>query len=118
MNLFDVLGDLAKRVSYEDNAIALRSILAGGLCYLPQRLVKYRVHANNVFVKHRQRVVDMESLVRQEDRLRRGFRNRETMYAGFLKDLARSRELNLITPAIYEAASAEAERGRRRFKVM
>ena len=97
--LFRLFGPLPPEVIHEDNVLAFRSILGGGLLSIGKPLVKYRLHGNNVYVRNRKRGMDLQSLRRQEDHVRRNFRNRETMYAAFLRDLDKARAQNLIESA-------------------
>ncbi len=113
--LFRVFGPLPEEVIHEDNVLAFRSILAGGLLSINKPLVKYRLHGNNVYVRSRKRGVDLKSLQRQEDHVRRNFRNRETMYGAFLRDLEVARSQNLIPAQPAELVGAEATRLRMRY---
>ena len=115
--LYQIFGGLPEEVIHEDNVLAFRSILGGGLLSLSKPLVKYRVHSNNVYVRSRNRAVDLKSLQRQEEHVRRNFRNRETMYGAFLKDLEKARSLKLIGDQSAEAVGAEATRLRTRFSL-
>ncbi len=113
--LFTDFGNLPENVIHEDNALAFRSVLAGQVLYVNQALVKYRVHANNVYTRTLEGGRDLRSLERQEERVRRDFRNRETMYDGFLLDLEKARLRGLIGAA--EAAKVAQEVKRRRHRV-
>ncbi len=113
--LFQVFGPLPDEVIHEDNALAFRSIIAGGLLSISKPLVKYRLHGNNVYVRSRGRGVDLKSLKRQEDHVRRNFRNRETMYKGFLLDLEKAKALNLVDDQTAETVGAETARLRMRY---
>jgi glycosyltransferase involved in cell wall biosynthesis len=113
--LFDTFGPLLESIIHEDNALALRSILVGKLVPLKAPLVRYRLHGNNVFVTSRARRVNLKSLARQEDHLRRNFRNRETMYKGFLLDLEIARQQGLIPKDTLKLCVSEATRRRDRF---
>ncbi len=115
--LFQTFGGLPEEVIHEDNVLAFRSILGGGLLSLGKPLVKYRLHGSNVYVRSRKRGADLKSLQRQEDHVRRNFRNREVMYAAFLRDLEKARAQNLIDAQSAEAVSAEASRLRQRYSL-
>ena len=117
-HLYNVFGGLPEDIIHEDDVLAFRSILAGRLVYINEPLVKYRLHGSNVYVRNMKRGVDLKSLEQQEDRLRRDFRNRETMHKTFLLDLEKARSQGLIGNADYEKTVEEAVRMRRRFSLM
>lgn len=48
-SLFRTFGPLSEKVFYEDKTIALRSLLAGEFAYVPKKLVRYRMHASNLY---------------------------------------------------------------------
>jgi glycosyltransferase involved in cell wall biosynthesis len=106
--LFKVFGTLPEEVIHEDNSLAFRSVLAGQVLYINQPLVKYRVHGGNVFIRTRGRSADLKSLERQEERVHRDFRNRETMYKSFMLDLQKARALGLVADAEFERTAGEA----------
>jgi len=85
--LFAKFGDLPEEVIHEDNAIGFRSFMTGQVVIIDERLVKYRVHGTNVFINADSAPRDLQQLRREDERLRRGFVNREIMYRGFLHDL-------------------------------
>jgi glycosyltransferase involved in cell wall biosynthesis len=116
--LFRVFGNLPEDVIHEDNAIGFRSILAGQLVFINEPLVKYRIHENNVFIGRRRAGATLKSLEQQEDRVRRGFHNRETMYRGFQSDLKTARDRLLIGATEYEQVSKEAARMQGQFSLM
>jgi cellulose synthase/poly-beta-1,6-N-acetylglucosamine synthase-like glycosyltransferase len=105
-------GRLRDEIIHEDNALAFRSVLAGQLLYINRPLVKYRVHGENIYLRARAQASDLKTLTRQEERLRRDFRNRETMYGAFLEDLEIARAQGLI--GAEEAGRVAQEAGRRR----
>lgn len=116
--LFKVFGELPAEVIHEDNVLAFRSILAGRLVYINEVLVKYRVHADNVYIRTQQRGTDLQGMERQEERVRRNFRNRETMHEAFLLDLEKARLQALIGAAEAGQVAQEASRGCQRFRLM
>jgi glycosyltransferase involved in cell wall biosynthesis len=116
--LFSVFGELPAHIIHEDNVLAFRSVLAGGLLYINEALVKYRVHSDNVYIRSRARGTDLRTLQRQEDRVRRDLRNRETMYEAFELDLERARGQGFIGAAQAEEVEEEAKRRRRRACLM
>jgi len=46
--VFDVFGPLMNTVVFEDNAISFRSFLLGSIHYIPDKLVRYRLHSNSL----------------------------------------------------------------------
>ena len=46
--LFNVFGPLNTDVSFEDKVIGFRSLLHGSFAYVPRKLVRYRMHDNNL----------------------------------------------------------------------
>lgn len=46
--LFDVFGDVIAGDHGEDNCFWFRGLLLGYVCYLPDKMVKWRAHANNL----------------------------------------------------------------------
>jgi len=116
--LYKIFGNLPEEVIHEDNSLAFRSVLAGQVLYVNQPLVKYRVHGGNVFIRTRDRSADLKSLERQEERVRRDFRNRETMYRTFLLDLQKAKALGLVGDAEFERTAGEATRRQARFSLM
>jgi hypothetical protein len=114
--LYGLFGNLPEDVMYEDKVLAFRSVLAGRLLYVNERLVKYRIHGDNLF-KYRKRAedgTDLKRLERQETQLQRDFRNSEIMYHAFLTDLQTARNCKLIDDSDFERIAPEAERRRRR----
>lgn len=116
--LYELFGKLPDEVIHEDNSLGFRSILAGRIIYVNQPLVKYRVHGANVFIRTRKRYADLQSLKQQEDRVRRDFRNRETMYRSFVLDLQKAKTLGLLGASEFDRATAEAERRQQKFALM
>jgi glycosyltransferase involved in cell wall biosynthesis len=116
--LFTIFGGLPEQVIHEDNVLAFRSILGGRLVYINAPLVKYRLHGSNVFIKSRGRGMNLKSLELQEARVRRDFRNRETMYEAFLLDLEKAKSQALIKAVDFERVFKEADQRRRHLSLM
>ena len=112
--LFETFGDVPDALVHEDDVLALRSMLAGAICYVDRPLLKYRVHSHNVYVRGRQRIYRMDQLAREEASVCRFFFNRRTMYDTFTKDLKTAWECDLIEKPEFEQALTEAERLSRR----
>lgn len=114
-HIMDRFGPMPAEIIHEDNIITLRSILAGRVVRINQPLIKYRVHSNNAFIRRKSGRLDLKVLTHEEDSVRRGFRNRETMYGAFVTDLETAHRQQLIGQAEYEPAAALATRLRRQF---
>jgi glycosyltransferase involved in cell wall biosynthesis len=117
-NLFKVFGNLPDEVIHEDNALAFRSLLSGQILFINQSLVKYRIHQDNVFIQTQRRFADLKSLQRQEERMLRNFRNRETMYRTFRLDLEKARSLGLVEDLEFDRTFKEAAHRQERLSLM
>jgi hypothetical protein len=51
--VFDRFGPLSSDVWYEDTVVGLRACLLGGMAYVPEPLLDYRVHGANAFTRAR-----------------------------------------------------------------
>jgi glycosyltransferase involved in cell wall biosynthesis len=116
--LYTTFGDLPDEVIHEDNSVGFRSAVAGQFLFINVPLVKYRVHGTNIYIAARKRSTDLKHLQREEDRVRGGFRNRETMYRTFLLDLEKARQQQLISKEDFEECSKEASRMRAHVALM
>jgi glycosyltransferase involved in cell wall biosynthesis len=116
--LFRVFGNLPEDVIHEDNAIGFRSVLAGKLLFINEPLVKYRIHGSNVYIGDRKHSNDPRNFYRQEERVRRAFRYRETMYRTFLSDLKTAREARLVEEQEYDQMCRAATRLQGRYAEM
>jgi glycosyltransferase involved in cell wall biosynthesis len=116
--LFDVFGKLPDEVIHEDNAIGFRSVLAGELLFINEPLVKYRIHGNNVYIRTQKHRVDLNTLQKQEDRVRRAYTYRQIMYRTFQSDLKKARERALVGHTEFEQMSKEAARLEERVSLM
>lgn len=97
-SLFTTFGNLRDDLIHEDNVLVFRTLLAGRLFHVNRELVHYRIHGSNIFLRHHGARVDVEGLRKQEERLRRDFRNREVMYRSFSDDIETAGRLRLIDP--------------------
>ncbi|MFO1478381.1 MAG: glycosyltransferase [Verrucomicrobiota bacterium] len=112
-------GDVPDEIIHEDNTLVFRSILKGQVVYVNEVLVSYRLHGANVFLRDGRRPpMTLASLGRDEDRIRRGFRNREAMFRSFLLDLATAKSRGFIAASAAEPVQAEAERRLRHYRLM
>jgi glycosyltransferase involved in cell wall biosynthesis len=116
--LYRIFGNLPEDITHEDDILAFRSVLVDGLFYINQPLVKYRLHGANMYLRSGKGARDLKSIEQQESRMRRDFRNRETMYSAFLLDLKAARKQELIGKVDFEKAFEEAERLHRQFLLM
>jgi hypothetical protein len=109
---------LPEEVVHEDNALGLRSVIAGQLLFIKAPLVKYRIHDSNIYIGAKRRITDLKGLARQEDRFGQQLKNRQTMYRSFLPDLAKARQLGLISARDFEHATAHCNTMIRRLTMM
>lgn len=102
---FHVFGSLPNNVIAEDQAIFFRSALLGASVYVPEKVVKYRLHATNITsVTH----LDNASEFRQ--RRVSIIRMNEITLASFAKDLLTAREKGLISAARYSELASAVQR--------
>jgi len=116
-NLCRMFGPLPEALIHEDDVLALRSILGGGLTYINKPLVRYRVHGANVYARANGRTLDIKKLQMDEDRLRQNFKNRMIMYDAFQADLERAKQLGLRNDAELQKALEAARRLREQFRL-
>ena len=106
--LFAKFDALPEEVIHEDNAIGFRSFMAGQVVFINEPLVKYRVHGSNVYINANSGPSDLQQLRREDERVRRGFVNREIMYRGFLRDLGTARKKGILADGISGACESTA----------
>lgn len=116
--LFQVFGDVPDTLVHEDEVLAFRSILVGGIYYIDQPLVRYRVHDTNVYAAERRRYYRLDQLAREEASVRKFFVNRRMMQDVFVEDLKTARKYGLIQEDDFERAWIEATRLSRRFALI
>jgi glycosyltransferase involved in cell wall biosynthesis len=79
---------LDPRLPNEDHALYFRASLAGGVVYLPQQLVKYRRHSNNLHSLHMRQWSGWDLSLADREARTREFRTRRLLhYQGHLGDL-------------------------------
>ena len=113
--LFRKFGNLPESLIHEDTVLGLRSLIVGQIIYLPEPLVKYRVHGNNIYATSGSRGRDLTALEREEARLGRYFANRLNMFEAFPSDLKIARSSGLISDQQYERALARVAKMRSRY---
>jgi len=113
--LFKVFGPLPLNVIHEDNVVVLRGLMKGGVAFVNRELVQYRLHDANSFNARQDMAWSWRSVQDHEQRLRRMYTNRATMYAAFCSDLARARELGLISESECVSALAAARKQEKLF---
>jgi glycosyltransferase involved in cell wall biosynthesis len=117
LRLLTLFGGLPEDIVHEDEVLAFRSILAGRVFYINEPLVQYRLHENNLYLSNGVRCANLKSLAQEEDRFRRYFRNRETMYAAFQLDLEKAIRQGFIRSGESEKSAQQIVRLRRRFSL-
>lgn len=102
-DLFGVFGPLPMEVVIEDEALAFRSLMLGGIRHVPESLVDYRRHENNISGRSDERW--KPARVREEYR-RRAIRDK-AVFESWLRDIEIARSRNLLS----ESELSEAEVG-------
>ncbi len=116
--LYRIFGDMPDHITHEDDVLGFRSILVGGLLYVNEPLVKYRLHGANAYLNNGKSGHQLRDLEHRENRLRREWRNRETMYGSFRLDLQKARQKGLTDKATFEKTIREIERAHQRYLLM
>lgn len=113
--LFRVFGPLPEALIHEDNAIALRALISGPMLFVNTRLLKRRIHSNNIYSQFHERVATKDAVARQEARMIRDARNRVVLYEALQADLVTAKEKGLIDREAWPALDRECLRQRRLF---
>lgn len=108
-SLFITFGNLPDNIAHEDDVIGFRSVLAKGLFYINERLVKYRLHDTNMYLRKNQIDSGIKAMEQSEKRFRCDIWNRETMYMAFLQDLKTAMSKGLIEERVFESTYEEIE---------
>lgn len=90
-DVFQVFGEMLENTVCEDRVIPLRSAFLGGAEYVPECLVNYRVHGDNV--SHHFSVSEDQVIQRTLSIYRRN----ENIYENYCRDLAKAKQLDLVT---------------------
>lgn len=113
--LFRIFGPLPDALIHEDNVIALRALIFGPMLFVKARLLKRRIHGNNIYSQFHERVATREAVARQEARMTRDARNRVVLYDAMLADLATATQKGFIKEQEWPALERECLRQRRLF---
>lgn len=113
--LFRIFGPLPDALIHEDNVIALRAMIFGPMLFLKARLLKRRIHGNNIYSQFHERVATRDAVARQEARMTRDARNRVVLYEAMLADLDTARKKGLIREEQWPALERECLRQKRLF---
>jgi glycosyltransferase involved in cell wall biosynthesis len=108
--LFEIFGNVPEGIVHEDDVLAFRSVLLGGLAYLDAPLVRYRVHGGNLFIGT---TVDFSDPKRAAGQAKRLVMDRAATYEAFGVDLRHARECNLVDGVEFRRTMREIERMRR-----
>jgi len=92
--IFSVFGPIPEGVMAEDTVIAFRAALLGGIQYIEEPLVHYRLHGNNISLNSVERVQDGRHLLQL---LRRGAAGNVATSESNMRDLIRAHELGFYT---------------------
>jgi len=102
---FRVFGPLPRNVVAEDRAIPFRSALLGSLVYVPEKVVKYRLHATSTTA-----VAHTTSASAYRQRRVSIIRINQPTLASFAADLLTAQETGLISPARYSELARAIQR--------
>jgi glycosyltransferase involved in cell wall biosynthesis len=94
--LFERFGPLPEDVVYEDMALAFRSMLSGGLIFLDQPLILYRLHGNNIHHSESKYVATWKELQADEERIRVSLKRKLVIAKTFRADLEKARALKMM----------------------
>jgi glycosyltransferase involved in cell wall biosynthesis len=113
--LFRIFGPLPDGLIHEDNVIALRAMIFGPMLFVSARLLRRRIHGNNIYSHVHERVATRDAVARQEARVTRDARNRVILYEAMLSDLATAKKKGLIKEEECPALERECLRQKRLF---
>jgi len=116
--LVDRFGPLRSRCAQEDVVMALRGTLTGGVLFLPQPLVDYRLHSSNVYHINFQLADSGVVRTKEEFELLEGFKLRNLRFKGpihdnFEADVARAAQEGFIPPATAKSLNDYIQHQRR-----
>lgn len=109
--LFDRFGPLKSRVVQEDVVLGMRGLLTGGVLFLPDQLVDYRLHSRNIYhADVRQaaggEVSDRQELARLEAYKLRNLTYKDAIYDNFAADVASAARGGLVADSAATALAA------------
>lgn len=113
--LFRIFGPLHDALIHEDNVIALRALIFGPMLFVSARLLRRRIHGNNIYSRFHERVATRDAVARQEARMTRDAGNRVVLYEAMLSDLATAKKKGLIKEEEWLALEKECLRQQRLF---
>lgn len=117
--LDSVFGPLPESVTYEDTALAFRTVLVGGLfTFINAPLVKYRRHGSNItFALHEVRPSSVAAFKDFQQKQRYELDRFIELYKCFASDAERAMQQGLISPAEYPAVKKRILYEGRRMKL-
>ncbi len=86
----------------EDRVFTFRSLLVNGIMFIPDRLVMYRAHENNIFNNRHGLDNILRSAIEKEKRTQFFKKNKYDVLKVYLVELAKAREANILDLNIYK----------------
>ena len=105
--MHDAFGPLAPGIWYEDDLITLRAWLFDRIAFIPDPLVNYREHGDNIFNLAPKPLVTLSDRRQAEDANRTQARRRRETILSYLPDLDRAVRRGWITQPICEQLKRE-----------
>jgi hypothetical protein len=113
-SLFAVFGPLPEYLTYEDTALAFRSVLAGQIYYVNKPVVKYRRHADNTYFPLKAKsVTSVDQLRTYQRQVAREFERYVRLYDCFRADaqlLARNGDMSIKDATELESVITRVQR--------
>ena len=103
--LYERFGPLPLDVVYEDMTLGFRARLLGGMAFVDDPLVLYRLHGANIHHAEMEARATVEGLRAEERRRMVGLERRMAAVRSFFADLERARELKLLSEKTIEEIS-------------
>jgi glycosyltransferase involved in cell wall biosynthesis len=94
--LFENFGLLPEELVFEDMALTFRALLSGGLTFIDQPLVLYRLHSNNLHHAKNHYVKTLADLLADEEKKNTILKRKISVAKSFRKDLNKARDLGLL----------------------
>lgn len=107
---FDAFGDFHDNTIQEDDVLAFRATIEGGLLYIPESLVQYRVHQSNVWLSQSKAPSTLAAQHKIKAKTKRilaiELENRVAAQAFSYRDRKRMQQ-KLLSQVLYHESSAE-----------
>lgn len=107
--LYDRFGPLPKDVVYEDMTLGFRARLLGGMAFVDDPLLLYRLHDANIHHAEIEEHATVEGLRAEERRRKIGLERRLAAARSFVADLGRAKELKVLPDNILSDIAVAVE---------